>query len=46
MRGRNYSLRCTLERMRRFWLCCRQLLPYRIMEGLPVCDLKAVGMIV
>jgi len=28
MRGRNYSLRTMLERMQRFWACCRQLLPW------------------
>jgi hypothetical protein len=36
IRARHYSLRSTLERMRRFWVCCRQPFPYRITEGLPV----------
>jgi len=28
MRGRHYSLCSTLEKMRQFWLCCRQALPW------------------
>ena len=36
MRGRNYSLRCTLERMRRFWSAGRQPFRYKIREELPV----------
>jgi hypothetical protein len=34
--SQNYSLCITYARMRRFWEGCRQTLPYRIMEGLPV----------
>jgi len=36
IRGRNYSLRSMLERMQRFWVCCRQPLPHRITEGLRI----------
>jgi len=30
----------TLENMRRFWVCCRQTFPYRVMEGWHVIRLQ------